>query len=301
MKLTTAVKRTLEYLTCENGLVGSVLREVKQPLISDKEFIADLHCHPYINNVEDLIDTVRVCKRNNVGLCAIIQHYDSANPHNSHDIDYWDVLKIAEENNLPIEKYDGGLSFELENVRFIGGYEFYGYLKGLKGKAHLDLVPIMPEKGLIENIKEGQNVKDLIKICKDYNSIVIGAHPYTLWDPWFFGKAPFRIADKDERELMQSDFFGMVDTVDCPASNAFWMMESNKMVKEDFDNPIYTSDTHSKSKRVRRELGRAGIVLHENILKNNLRKSLYLSIAFGNFGFYEGYMPALQFIEGIAL
>ena len=66
----------------------------------------------------------------------------------------------------------------------------------------------------------------------------------------------------------------MVDAVDCPASNALWMLESNRLIKKDYGHPIGTSDTHAKRRSMRKEIGRGGIILDKDFLEGDLRKNL---------------------------
>jgi len=306
MKKTIAAKQIFKYLidTFPGSFIDTVSK--RQPRIEENEFVADLHCHPNIKSLDDLYHTVGVCKKNNVGLIAIVQHYRGANPHDSDEYDYWQVLDLIERNerDLDLEITNiakDKLSFEIEGVKFIGGYEFYGCLDGVDGR--LDLVPIMTEKGFKEEIKEGESVEELLKICQGYGAIKIGAHPYTLWSPWGpFNKIPFRLANEDERKNIRDNLFPSVDTVDLVAANTLWMLESNELVRDDYNGkPLYTSDTHAKSRSARKEIGRAGSIFKShNLAGEELREDLREDIEYNRFRHYINYMPFKQFLLSVA-
>ena len=163
----------------------------------------------------------------------------------------------------------------------------------------MDLISLMPDLGFIDAVEEGKSVQELVNVSWNCGAITIGSHVFTLWDPWCVGKIPFRLADEDERKRIFDEF--CTDRVDCVASNAFWMRESNELVKKRYIHPLWTSDTHSKTKRMRMEIGRAGTIFKRDIFNYNLREALDTEILFSYYKTYEGYMPALQFVRSIAL
>jgi hypothetical protein len=51
-------------------------------------------------------------------------------------------------------------------------------------------------------------LEDYIKLNKDHGAIIIGTHPYTIWDPFGpFGVIRFRLAEDDDRKRLQDALF----------------------------------------------------------------------------------------------
>jgi len=285
---------------------GSILDTVakKQPEIGEDETIADLHIHPYITSIDDLIDTMRVMKKNNVSLCAITTHGKG----DSRERDYWTVRQMVKDDGIEHDDLYHAFRIDWQGTKltFVGAYEMYTEVDGVGGR--MDVVALMPDKGFEDSARAGMSFKDYADICDEYEALVIGAHPYTLWDPYgpggFFR---FRLATDDERSAMMESVFPRVLTVDMVASNAAWMVRSNDLLREDFlkcrmQRPLANSDAHSKNSYVRNEIGRAGNIFkldrHEN--GADLREQLSNEISAGNFRTYLNYTPTVQFLISIA-
>jgi len=289
--------------TVPGSLIDTVA--LKQPATGPRETIADLHVHPYITSIDDLADTMRIMKKNNVSMCAITTHGKG----DSRERDYWTVRQMVKDDGIDHDDLHHAFRIDWQGTKltFVGAYEMYTEVEGVKGR--VDVVALMPDRGFEERAEPGMSFDDYVDICREYEALVIGAHPYTLWDPYgpggFFR---FRLATDDERSAMMENMFPKVLTVDRVASNAAWMVRSNELLMEDFWNsrmqkPLANSDAHSKNSYVRNEIGRAGNIFrlerHEH--GADLRDQLSSEISAGNFRTYLNYTPAVQFLMSIAL
>ncbi|NYZ77427.1 hypothetical protein H0O02_03890, partial [Candidatus Micrarchaeota archaeon] len=87
-----AVFNTLKYfMETEPGSIP-FLRTVasKQPKISEGQYIADLHAHPYISHDktrEDLFHTFHAMVKNNVEVLAVTVHGNG----NPREMDFWEI------------------------------------------------------------------------------------------------------------------------------------------------------------------------------------------------------------------
>jgi hypothetical protein len=67
----------------------------------------------------------------------------------------------------------------------------------------------------------------------------------------------FRLATPKERRFLREKVFPKVDGVDLVATNCAWMTRSNDLLLEEFRGvPLCSSDAHSVTRFVRRELGK---------------------------------------------
>lgn len=286
---------------------GSIVDTVtlKQPKIQPDETVADLHVHPYITSVDDLVDTMRIMHKNNVGLCAITTHGKG----DSREMDYWTVRQMVKDCGIEYEDLMQAFRITWQDriLTFIGAYEMYTKVEGVKGK--VDVLSLMPDKGFEDKAKQDMAFIDFWDLNNQYNAMTIGAHPYTLWDPYgpggFFR---FRLATVDEREAMKVDMFPMVMCVDLVASNAAWMVKSNELLAKDFwksrtQKPLANSDAHAKNSYARNEIGRAGNIFRFRDYEQgiDLRAQLENDINLSEFETYLNHTPSLQFLISIAL
>ncbi|NYZ74171.1 hypothetical protein H0O00_03440 [Candidatus Micrarchaeota archaeon] len=294
-----AIFSTFKYLMeTEPGSIA-LLRTVRsqRPEISATQYVADLHAHPYISHANtrgDFFHTLKIMVKNNVSALAVTTH-GKGNPR---EMDFWDIKEFILANDLgsALEFRDVGSTFSIKHngkrLEFIASYEMYVEVPGVSGR--VDVVNLLPEKGFIEKARPGMTLSDYAKLNRDYDAIMIGAHPYTIWDPHgprgFFR---FRIASDGERKAIQDNYFPLMDAVDRVSSNCAWMIESNALLLQDFGKTLTNSDAHCKTRYVRHELGRAG-----NILKHGI--GLREAILSGQYRNYLRYTPILQFLISIA-
>lgn len=305
MKLSEFIKANVKYFI-ETEL-GSFIDTVasRQPIISYDETNSDLHTHPYISSVNDLYDTLDVLVKNNVDICAITTHGKG----DSREFDFWKVKKLIEKANLisKLDYDDKKTAFKIthkdKRLTFVGAYEMYVLLKGVKGR--IDIVSLMPEKGFEKIAESGLEFEDYMKMNRDYGAIVIGAHPYTIWDPYgpkgFF---KFKLATEDDRKRILDNLFSYVDSVDLVSTNCAWMVRSDELLQQDYQGkPLANSDAHSTNHYTRNEIGRSGNIfrLENHITGDTLREQLRYRIISNSFRTYFNHSPSLQFLQAIVL
>lgn len=303
MKPTTFLRRNLEYMA--ETFSGSFIDTVKngQPKMNGSEVNADLHVHPYIIDARTLFSTLDIMVRHNVDELAITTHGKGRNI----EYDFWTVKEIIERNSVAKElKYeDKGIVFNVEykgeKLSFEGAYEMYVIVPGIEGR--VDIVSLMPNKGFEKEVRQGMELKDYIKLNKEYGAIIIGAHPYTIWYPFGpFRCIKFRLASEDDRKRLQDELFPFVDSVDLVATNTFWMTESNRLLQEDYSGkPLANSDAHSVDNYARNEIGRSGNIFEkEGFAEGEIhRRNRKSAIVNNHFRTYYASMPCLKFFRSI--
>ena len=259
---------------------------------------SDLHAHPNIHDEDSLEHTLKVMHENGLNLLSIATHGTGDNA----EFDYWKVKDMIKGSDAE-EKYrmkEKGRTFSLtykgKEFHFIPAYEMYVYVPGVNGR--VDIVSVMPEQGFEKTIEKGLQFDEYKKINDDYQAIVIGAHPFTLWDPFLFGAIPFRLADKDERKNMKDNFFPQVDSVDMVATNALWMTRSNELVQEYYPGkPLTNSDVHSKCRFARTQLGISRNIFPDLDFETDSRlyEELLRNIKKGNFQNHLKHLSPMQF------
>ncbi|MBW2964525.1 hypothetical protein KY363_03625 [Candidatus Woesearchaeota archaeon] len=297
----------LEYiLRTEPGSVLNTVR-LKQPRRQQGEKIADLHAHPYITTPYTFFRTLDTMVQNNVDMLAMTTHGNG----NKREMDFQAVRNMLGTLSPNVRYRDMETAVVVEHggkeLTLVGAYEMYTELKGVRGK--LDVLALMPDAGFEEEAKQGMTYQEYAELCREYNGIVVGAHPYTLWDPYGpDGLFRFRLADKDERLAIRAQMFTDAESIDQVSSNAAWMVMSNHRARSDFlkvtGRPcLSNSDAHSNTTWTRNEIGRSGnlISLHEHDTGQELREELRKRIIWGDFRTYTNYTPALQFLMSIAL
>ncbi len=265
---------------------------------------SDLHAHPNIHDEDSLEHTLQVMHENGLNLLSITTHGTG----DEAEFDYWKVKDMIKESDSG-EKYrmkDKGKAFSLtykgKEFHFIPAYEMYVHLPGVNGR--IDIISVMPEKGFEEATKKGMQFDEYKKINDDYGAIVIGAHPFTLWDPFLLGVISFRLADQDERKNMQDNFFPQVDSVDLVATNALWMTRSDELVQEHYQGkPLTNSDVHAKCRFARTQLGISRNIFPELDFETDSRlyETLLKNIKEGNFQNHLRHLSPMQFLVSLCM
>ncbi len=166
----------------------------------------------------------------------------------------------------------------------------------------------MPNPGFEDEIRQHMNFQHHLNLGQQYDAVMVAAHPYTLHDSHGPGGIiPFRLADLWERKVIQSNVMQYLDAGDWVASNTAWMGRSNDLFCSDyldiFDRKAFrNSDAHGRTRYGRKEIGRAANIftipkIHSG---EHLRELIRDHSIQGNFGTYEAYTPAGQFISNIA-
>jgi len=256
-----------------------------------------------------LYKTLNVLVKNNVGLCAITTHGDGSD----NQLDFWKVKELIEKSDKAqvLNYEDLGLAFNLtyhdKKSTLVGAYEHGVLLSGINGR--IDIISLMPDKGFEEEIKDGMNFDDYLKVSRRHNSIICGAHSYTIADPYGpFNFFKFRLASKDDRLRIMDHVFTQVDICDCVSTNCAWMTISNDLLGKDYKRvmkrePWYNSDAHATRRLTRNEIARAAniFILGTYNKGDELREKIREDTLSNQFNTYEGYSPSLQFVLGVAL
>ena len=316
MNVITGAGRTLKYiLDTEPGSIPYFLdSRFKMPKINPGQMVADLHAHPYINSQGAMIDTIDAMANHSVDILAITTHGSG----NIREHDYWTVKEMCGNMgkiSTEMTFQDHGTYFTMDRNRkkfyFIGAYEKSVSVEGIEGK--IDVVSIMPDKGLEKNLDSDINFDKYKKINDSFKALLIDVHPYTISDSYgpseFFKSIfKFRSATPQEREILQKRVFRNVDCIDTVSSNTAWMTQSNNDASNDYQkifgkHPLANSDAHSNTQFTRREIGRSGNIFYFENFENDVtfREMLKLHIRNGLFDTYFNYTPSLQFVIGIAL
>ncbi|MBD3249623.1 hypothetical protein GF336_06275 [Candidatus Woesearchaeota archaeon] len=259
---------------------------------------ADLHMHPYIKDRNSLEHTLDVMYNNEIDLLAITTHGKGSKKEH----DFWKVKELIKEEGMEMD--DKGRYFSIDykekQLNFIGGYEMYVYLPDVKGR--IDIISLMPEKGFEKVAEKGMNFDDYMELNRKYDSMVVGAHPFTLWDPFLYRLIPFRLADEEERRNIQENFFTEVDCVDLVATNALWMKISDKLVEECYEGKaLANSDVHAKCRFARTRIGESRNIFPELDLgtDSELYGSLLDNIRSGNFESHLKHLSPEQFFVSL--
>lgn len=273
---------------------------------------ADLHAHPQIRHMGDFMSTYYNCDCNRVDLLAITTHLWSDDC-----MDYWSLKRIVELTGTS-ELYfaDKGLMFEVSSkpkgrmlegrtVKFAPAYECEVQVPGVKGKSHI--VVAMPDRGFAEAARDGMPLDELVDAAKHYQGMLIGAHPFTLVDPWkvpVLGiNIPFRLANKHDIAALKEELFPHLDCCDVVSSNCYWMTRSNDLLKKHYNGPmIACSDTHGVTNKTRGEIGRAGTVFYGNVLSakgEDTRLCIKVKVDLKKFETYFAYTGNLQFYRSL--
>ena len=295
-----------------SSFVATNMRYIKEayfgavnPKINSTRLKADLHAHPYANNMDRVTNTLDVMIENNVSLLAITVHGMG----NSEEKDFWSVkdMIFSKYNPADLEDMDTVLriNYKEKQLYLMPAYEDYCILDGLKGR--LDLVIIAPEKDFLSEASKREDFESKMRIARKYKGIVIAAHPYTIWDPHGpKGVIKFRLASPSERRLIRCKVFPRVDCADLVATNCAWMIKSNELLKSEYpQKPICSSDTHAVNRWIRKEIGKSGCILSNDISQmqdgSAIRAYLKQQIISGNFETYLSYLGPIKFILSIAL
>ncbi len=264
---------------------------------------ADLHTHPYINDVASLDHTLSVLHKNNISILANVVHGSG----NQKEFDFWHVKELLKDSMRGYEIEDLDTVVNIYNFGFkiviTGGYEDYCEVEGVKGR--LDIVVISSEKGFKKHMHKENRFQEKIKIARDYGGIVVSAHPYALWDPYGpMGFFKFRLASPEERKIIRQVVFQQVNCVDIVATNVAWMVISNDLVREEYPySPLCSSNAHSINRTIRNEIGKSGCIFPDFDFSSGVefREKLRDHIKDGNFETYLKYLGPLKFIRSIAL
>ncbi|RMF54979.1 hypothetical protein D6745_03535 [Candidatus Woesearchaeota archaeon] len=285
--------------------LGSILDTVRsgQPELKPGEIIADLHAHPYIYSENDLIDTLNAAKTNNVGILAVTCHATSKKQH-----DLSGVKRLFQNSTgylCLLNRHDYGLSLSVDaigkKITLVGAYETSVRLDGVSGG--LDVLALMPDEGFSDHAKSGMPLDEYLDVARKHNAIIIGAHPFTIHDPYGpFGFFRFRLAKPEERVAIREKLFPEVESVDLVSDNAAWMVISDELVQQEYPGkPLANSDAHGIDSRTRREIGRSGNIfsLDKEPVGEELRNELRQAIVSGNFRTYHNHTPARQFLKSM--
>jgi len=268
----------------------------KKPDLPEEGIHADLHVHPYITDKESLDHTLEMMYENDLDLLAITTHGKG----DEYEYDFWKVKEIAKKELIIDDKERlFTIKYNDKELNFVPAYEIYVKLDGIKGR--IDMVSLMPEQGFEEDIGLGLDFKDYQKINDEYDAILIGAHPYTIWDPW---PLPFRLAKKEERKIIEEKLFPEVDAVDLVSTNSLWMHISNDHIKKDYGGYALTnSDVHGKNKFARKKIGCSRDIFDNLNFNsgNELKEDLLEKIHLKKFKNYEDYLGIGQFIVQLCL
>ncbi len=317
MKSSELVKAIFRYIkeTEPGSFIDTVVSN--QPVVSNNKINADLHTHPYISSISDLYDTLDILVKHNVDLCAITVRAKGDNK----EFDFRNVKNLIEGKKNLASKLDYGdhgkffqVNYNDKTLRFVGAYETEVLLDGVNGKLHV--VSLMPDLEFEEYTKDGRKLEECIKLSRDYGSIIIGAHPYTIWDP----HGPkniikFRLATPDERKRINNQLFPVVDAVDLVSSNCLWMIKSSELLQGDLHEinkqlekegykiiPLLgNSDARARSHYTRNEIGRSGNIfeLSEYESDDELRAQLRNKIELNDFEKYFQHTPSLRFLYAV--
>ena len=305
MQVLQPVMSTLSYLIeTEPGSFVDTVPSVQQP-IYEGETNSDLHVHPFISSQQDFQLTLEALVKHNFGLCAITTHGKPSPA----EQDFWGVKKFFEDDELAkhLDYDDLGKAFQVtyqgKTLTFVGAYEMYVLLPGVHGT--IDIVSLMPNQGFEHAVEHGLEFEEYLTMNNDYGAIIIGAHPYTIWDPYGpFGLLRFRLATEEDRKRITDNFFPLVVTVDLVSSNCLWMIKSNALLQQDYPGkPLANSDAHAFDNYTRSEIGRSGNIfeLEEYRDGDQLREQLRQKITSNHFTTYHNHSPLFRFLSGIVI
>ncbi len=275
-----------DYLQSSSEYLVGCLKKDKQPLLKDNEIIADLHAHTDIFSIDDLYETLDSMVEHKVDLLAMTHRiYDCKN-----ELSY-DQVKRQIKNELDYK--DLGRAFKVthkgKELTLVGAYEVEFYIN--KSSRYLNhMIVLMPDRGFDRYTKELKSLEYFTTLGREYNAILLGAHPYSVKNSQARSKlSRYMVAPVEFHSSIEKNIFHAVDGVDCTASNVGWMKHSNNLLNERYNpKPLWTSDATMKS-----DFGRAGTIFKLKDYKNGseLRNRLRNLIVTGQFRTYSGYKP----------
>ena len=216
----------------------------------------------------------------------------------SWELDYDQIKRMIKEDKK-LEYKDLGRAFKVthkgKELTLVGAYEVEFYIK--KHDRFLNhMIVLMPDDGFDKYTKELRSLDEFVELGREYNAILLGAHPYSVKNPQARTKlSRYMVAPDDFQPLIEKNIFPKVDRVCEVSSNVGWMKKSNDLLEERCDKKaLWASDASQKS-----DIGRAGTIFKLKDYKDGdeLRYRLKKLIQTGQFRTYPGYKSPLSALE----
>lgn len=305
----------LEYLTKERGFVRSFplpyLPNYRRPYPETLGIAVDLHCHLHIENPKQLKQIIKRASKNRVDLLGHTIHVGS------NEEDYWEVKDLALNEGIITEEGDKGLAFITQKpyeLTFVGSYETQGV--DPKTGLRLDVLALMPNKGLEKYIEREMLIDDFLALAKEFQAIPLIAHLCVLPTGKFIA---YRSPTGREIQYIKKEILPKFSGSDEVSDAAAWMTYSWEQSEKNLGETLRSSDAHTNvtlfnkvplvSQWIRwylvNEIGRAWTEFPELFIRSKdgiqIRRELLEQIKGKKYRGKGEFTPAGQFFLGTAL